>query len=93
MLVDLLVYGLIMCVYGIIMWGLATVLNKMAFKTKPASKGAAWGLTILVFFLNFVVILAAKINLSPRNPQYMGEPLVFAWMFYSLLNRVKGGKS
>jgi len=44
MLVDWLVYGLII-------WGVATVLNKTAFKPQPASKGAAWGLTILVFFL------------------------------------------
>lgn len=36
-------------VYGLIIWGLATILNKTAFKNAPASRGVAWGLTILLF--------------------------------------------
>jgi uncharacterized membrane protein (DUF4010 family) len=98
MLVDWLVYGLII-------WGLATVLNKTAFKAHPASKGAAWGLTILVFFLSVVALSVAKIiryqaisdsvgvPISPRNPLDMGGAFSFALLFYSFLNRVKGGKS
>lgn len=98
MLVDWLIYGLII-------WGFATVLNKTAFKAQPASKGAAWGLTILVFFLSVAALSAAKAiryqaisdsvgaPISPRNPLDMGGGFVFAWLFYSFLNRVKGGKS
>lgn len=98
MLIDWLVYGLII-------WGLATVLNKTAFKTQPASKGAVWGLTILLFFLSVVALSAAKVirnqatsdsvgvHISPRNPLDMGGAFVFAWLFYSFLKRVKGGKS
>lgn len=92
-------------VYGLIIWGLVTVLNKTAFKAQPASKGAAWGLTILVFFLSVVAISAAKViqyqaisdsvgvPISPRNPLDMGGALVFASLFYSFLNRMKRGKS
>lgn len=96
MLVDWLVYGLII-------WGLATVLNKTAFKAQPALKVAAWGLTILVFFLSVAALSAAKViryqvfsdsvgvPISPRNPLDMGGAFVFAWLFYSFLNRAKGG--
>ncbi len=86
MLVDWLVYGLII-------WGLATVLNKTAF------------MTILVFFLSVAALSAAKViryqaisdsvgvHISPRNPLDMGGAFVFAWLFYSFLNRAKGEKS
>jgi hypothetical protein len=96
MLVDWLVYGLLI-------WGLATALNKMAFKARPASKGAVWGLTILVFFLSVAALSVAKViryqvisddvgvPVSPRNPLDMGGAFLFAWLFYSLLDRVKGG--
>ena len=98
MLIDWLVYGLII-------WGLATVFNKTIFKAQPASKGAAWGFTIFVFILSVVALSAAKIisyqaisdslgvPISPRNALDMGGAFVFAWLFYSFLNRVKGGKS
>ena len=98
MLVDWLIYGLII-------WGLATVLNKTAFKTQPASRGAAWGLTILVFFFSVSALSAAKviryqfisdkigIPISPKNPLDMGGAFVFSWLFSSFLHRIKGGKS
>ena len=98
MLVDGLVYGLII-------WCVVTALNKMAFKAQPAWKGAAWGLTILVFFLSVVALSAAKViryqpisdsvgvPISPKNPLDMGGAFVFAWLFYSFLNRDKGQKS
>lgn len=98
MLVDWLIYGLIV-------WGLATVLNKTAFKVQPATKGSAWGLTILVFFLNIATLSAAKViryqaisdsvgvPISPGNPLDMGGAFVFAWLFYAFLNRVIGEKS
>lgn len=91
MLVDWLLCGLII-------WGLAFVLNKTAFKAQPASKGAAWGLTILIFLLSIVALSAAKViryqaisdnvgvPISPRNPLDMGGAFVFAWLFYSFIN-------
>jgi hypothetical protein len=91
MLVDWLLWGLII-------WGLAFVLNKTAFKAQPASKGAAWGLTILIFLLSIVALSAAKViryqaifdnvgvPISPRNPLDMGGAFVFAWLFYSFIN-------
>lgn len=97
MLVDWLVYGLII-------WGLATVLNKTAFKAQPASKVAAWGLTFLVFFMSVAALSAAKViryqvisdsfgvPISPKNPLDIVGAFVFAWLFYTFLNRAKGEK-
>lgn len=97
MLVDWLVYGLII-------WGLASVLNKTAFKDQPASKGTSWILTILVFCLSVAALSAAKAisyqsisekvgrPVKPRNPLVIGQAFVFAWMFYSLLNRADRSK-
>jgi len=49
MIIDYLVYGLMV-------FGVATLLNATLFKAKPASSSAAWGLTIAVFFINLVVL-------------------------------------
>lgn len=88
-------------IYGLIIFGFATVLNKTAFKAQPASKGATWGLTILIFLLSVAVLSAAKViryqaisdsvgtPITPRNPLDMGGGFVFAWLFYSFLNRTK----
>lgn len=48
MIVDWLLYGLII-------FGLAKLLNNTVFKTKPASKQAAWILTIVIFLLNLAI--------------------------------------
>jgi len=86
-------------VYGLIIWGLATILNKTVFKTTPVSRGVAWGLIILLFFINIVALSAAKFlryqvisedigtSITPSNPLDMGGGFVFSWLFYSFLNR------
>lgn len=86
-------------VYGFIILGLATILNKTAFKNAPASRGVAWGLTILLFFVNVVALSAAKflryqvisedigIKITPSNPLDMGGAFVFAYLFLSFLNK------
>lgn len=86
-------------VYGLIIWGLATALNKTAFKATPASRGAAWSLTILIFLLSVVALTVAKAyryqaisesvgtTISPRNPLDIGGAFVFAWIFFTLLNQ------
>jgi len=85
-------------VYGLIIWGLATILNKTVFKATPASRGVAWGLTILLFFINVVVLSAAKYlryqvisedigtSITPSNPLDMGGAFVFSYLFFSFLN-------
>ena len=85
-------------VYGLIIWGLATILNKSVFKATPASRGVAWGLTILLFFINVVALSAAKYlryqvisedigaSITPSNPLDMGGAFVFSYLFFSFLN-------
>jgi len=85
-------------VYGVIIWGLATILNKTVFKTTPASHGVAWGLTILLFFINVVALSAVKylryqviseeigISITPSNSLDMGGAFVFSYLFFSFLN-------
>ena len=86
-------------VYCLIILGLATILNKTAFKNTPASRGVAWGLTILLFFVNFVALSAAKFlryqviseyigtTITPSNPLDMGGAFVFSYLFFSFLNK------
>ena len=85
--------------YGLIIWGLATLLNKTAFKTATASRGAAWGLTVLIFFINIAALSAVKIfryqvisesvgqSISPSNPLDMSGAFVFSYLFFILLKR------
>ena len=85
--------------YGLIIWGLATLLNKTAFKTVSASRGAAWGLTILIFFINIAALSAVKAfryqvisesvgqSISPSNPLDVSGAFVFTYLFFILLKR------
>ena len=85
--------------YGLIIWGLATLLNKTAFKIAPASRGAAWGLTILIFFINIAALSAVKVfryqvisesvgqSISPSNPLDMSGAFVFTYSFYLSENK------
>ena len=97
MLVDFFLYALII-------WGLATILNKTAFKTTPASLGAAWMLTILVFFINIFTLNAARLyrydliserigtTIQPSNPLDLIMPALFAYMFFVSLKRREKAK-
>ena len=91
--------------YGLIIWGLATILNKTAFKNTPASRGIAWGLTILLFFVNVAALSAAKFlryqvisedigtTITPSNPLDMGGAFVFAYLFFTFLNKKEKAKT
>lgn len=86
-------------VYGLIIWGLATLLNKTAFAKKPVSKTAAWILTLGVFFVNLVVMTALQyfryknlshhfgFQITPKTPLDVVGALTFSWVFFSLLRR------
>jgi hypothetical protein len=92
-------------IYGLIIWGLATILNKTAFKGTPASRGVAWSLTILLFFVNVVALSAAKFlryqvisedvgtTITPTNPLDMGGAFVFAYLFFTLLSKKEKSKA
>jgi hypothetical protein len=97
MLIDWLIYGLLV-------FGVAKLLNATAFKLKPASGLAAWTLTTLMFIVSVVALTALKVlryqaisdsvgvPVSPKNPLDMGGAFVFAWLFFSFLNRKEKNK-
>lgn len=86
-------------VYGLIIFGLATILNITAFKDTPASRGVCWGLTILLFFVNVVALSAIQFfryqvistdigtTIAPSNPLDMVGAFAFAYLFFSFLNK------
>lgn len=86
-------------IYGLLIFGAAKLLNATIFKVKPASRPAAWGLTILIFFVSTAVLTALKIlryqaisdsvglAIKPQNPLDIAGAFVFAWLFFSLLKR------
>lgn len=88
-------------IYGLLIWGLASLLNNTTFKKSPASKIAAWSLTIVIFFVSVVVLSVAKyiryqvmsdemgVSINPSNPLDMGGAFVFSWLFYGFLNKVQ----
>lgn len=75
--------------YGLIILGLATVPNEITFNAKPATKRAAWGLTIIMFLLSIVVLSATKtiwhqaisdsagVSISLKNPLDIGRTFVY----------------
>ena len=98
MLIDWLIYGLLV-------FGVAKLLNATAFKLKPASGLTAWTLTILMFIVSVAALTALKVlryqaisdsvgvPISPKNPLDMGGAFVFAWLFFSFLNRQEKNNS
>lgn len=88
-------------IYGLVIWVLATILNKTAFKDTPASRGVAWSLTILMFFANLVALSAAKYlryqvisedlgtTITPSNPLDMAGAFLFAYLFFTFLNKTE----
>ncbi len=88
-------------VYGLIIWGLAIMLNKTAFKNSPASRGVSWGLAILLFFINVIALSALKFlryqvisedigaTITPRNPLDMPGAFIFSCLFFTLLNKIE----
>lgn len=89
MLIDWLIYGLLI-------YGVAKLLNATYFKLKPASRSAAWWLTILIFFVSAVVLTTVKImqyraisnnigiSINPNNPLNLGGAFSFAWLFFHI---------
>ena len=79
------------------MFGAAKLLNMTAFKQKPASRLAAWSLTIFMFIVSVVVLSVLKVlwyqavgvPISLQNPLDMGGAFLFAGLFFSFLNRRK----
>ena len=97
MLVDWLIYGLLV-------FGAAKLLNVTLFKLKPASRPAAWGLTIFIFFVSIVALTTLKVlryqaisdsvgvPIKPQNLLDMSSAFIFAWLFFSFLKREEKNK-
>jgi cytochrome c-type biogenesis protein CcmH/NrfG len=87
--------------FGLLVFGVAKLLNATAFKVKPASPPVAWGLTITVFFINLVVLSILKAyryqavsdmvggRISPKHPFDWVGAFVFTSLFFSFLRREK----
>lgn len=92
MIVDWLVYGLIV-------WVVPTVLNKTVFSETGASRLAAWGLTVVVFFINALALSALKflryqlisedigVKITPSTPLDITSAFVFAYLFFVFLKK------
>jgi hypothetical protein len=84
--------------YGLVIFGAAKLLNITAFKRRPASQVSAWSLTIVVFAINLFVLTVVKlaryqtisesvgVQVNPQNPLDLVGAVIFAWLFFSLLN-------
>jgi len=85
--------------YGLLTWGLATLLNATAFKNEPANRTTAWILATVMFFVSVVALTALKIvrfrmlsqefgvDLQPRGPFDAVGGFIAAWWFFSLLRK------
>lgn len=80
-------------------YGLAKLLNRVAFGQTPAAPWAAWGLTILVLLGSFAAIFFSQViahssiaadfgvpKFGNPKPNFVLPPLI-AWLFYSTLSR------
>lgn len=93
MLIDWLIYGLVI-------WGVVTLINATAFKSQPASRLVAWSLTVVVFFVNLLAMTALQyvrfraisndlgLELRPRNPIDAVGAFAFSWLFFTLLSKL-----
>lgn len=86
-------------IYGLLIWGLAAILNATAFKTHPASRPVAWVLTIGMFFVNVFALTAIQIarykaisqdlglDFKPRSPADFLGAFTASWLFFALLRK------
>src|SRR4030095_5909065 len=91
-------------VYGLLVFGAAKLLKMTAFKRKPASRLAAWALTIVVFIVSvaaFSVLKALRFQaisesvgfpIMPKIPLDITAGFVFASLFFAFLNRQEKNK-
>lgn len=93
MLIDWLIYGLLI-------FGIVALLNATAFKSQPASRLAAWSLTVVIFLVNLVAMTALQyvryraisndlgLEFRPRNPIDAVGAFTFSWLFFALLRKL-----
>ena len=86
-------------IYGLLVFGIAKLLNASVFERKPASHPAALGLSISMFIVSLLALSALKVlryqaisdsvgsQINPRNPLDMSGAIVFALLFFLFLNR------
>lgn len=86
-------------VYGALTWGVAFVLNATMFKDQPASRFAAWSLTVIAFFVNLVALTVLQyfrfraisnelgVDIKPPGPVDGIGALAFSWLLFGLLRK------
>lgn len=83
---------MIWLIYGLFVFGAATLLNVTAFKHKPASRLAAWSLAFVMFVVSLFALTTLKMllyGINPKNLFDMAGAFMSAWLFFSVLNRQK----
>jgi hypothetical protein len=88
-------------IYGLLVLGMAQLLNAAVFKKKPAPPAVAVALTIVVFFVNLAALDVSETlrhNFIPESAAMrsdghdslkMGGAFVFALIFFAFLKRRK----
>ena len=91
-------------IYGLIIWGLAVILNRTAFRDKSATRIIAWALSIFLFFLNIIALSAAKflryqiisedlgLKITPNSFLDISGAFVFSYLFFTLLKKKSNAK-
>lgn len=91
-------------IYGFLTWCLAALLNAALFRQRPASRATAWGLTVVVFFIDLAVMTTVQylryeeisdnlgFKVKPYSPLDTIGAFTFAWLFFSLLRKRPSGK-
>ncbi|MDR2819247.1 MAG: hypothetical protein LBB60_01760 [Desulfovibrio sp.] len=88
-------------IYGLLVLGMAQLLNAAVFKKKPAPPAVAAALAVVVFFVNLaafdvsetlrhiIIPESAAVRSDGHDSLKTGGAFVFALIFFAFLNRRK----
>lgn len=92
-------YAITMLLFGLAVYGVASMLNNTFFNKSPASRISAWVMTVVMFCLTFVALIFAKIIsykllsesmgmlLTPNLPFDSVSAFILSYLFFSTLNK------
>lgn len=90
-------------IYGLLTWGLTSLLNASIFKQKPASRATAWTLTVAMFVVSLALlsivklirhqVLSDSLGLDAKkwNPVDLSGAAIFAWQFFASIHKAPKG--
>jgi len=95
----ILYYTIYMVLFGLVVYGIASMLNNSFFNKAPVSRIGAWGMTVAVFCLTFVLLFFAKLisykllsssmgmTLAPSSPFDVASGAILSGLFFTTLNK------